>query len=130
MHCMGSLESRPTKSMGRMCRMHEVNRLLIFGLIHSCSKRSPILRPSNIPSLARCRRENGLIRDPPLYPSFGPQNITVITSQKSHHRHVFLIRFPETHFPHSLKTETQLCHKMHPIPTILTVVHTSKSVQY
>src|SRR5258707_12295776 len=78
----------------------------------------------------RCRWENGLIRDPPLYPSFGPRNITVITSQKFHHQHAFLIRFPETHFPHSLKTETQLCHKMHPIPTILTVVHTSKSVQY
>src|SRR5258708_39227051 len=53
MHHVGSLESRPTKSVGGMCRMHKVNRLHIFGLICSCSKRSPILRPSNISSLAQ-----------------------------------------------------------------------------
>src|SRR5258705_1655669 len=38
MHHVGSLESRPTKSMGGMCRMHKVNRLHIFGLIHSDRK--------------------------------------------------------------------------------------------
>src|SRR5260221_4585594 len=56
----------------------------------------------------RCRWENGLIRDPPLYPSFGPQNITVIMSQKSHHRHAFLIRFPETTFSLIFKIKQNL----------------------
>src|SRR5258708_7342111 len=35
-----------------MCRMHKVNRLQIFGLTHSCSKRSLILSLSIISSLA------------------------------------------------------------------------------
>src|SRR5258707_10490262 len=46
----------------------------------------------------RCRRENGLICDPPLYPSFGPQNITVITSQKFHHRHAFFDQISRNSF--------------------------------
>src|SRR5258708_1261835 len=45
--------SQGQQNLGRMCRMHKVNRLHIFGLICSCSKRSPILRPSNISSLAQ-----------------------------------------------------------------------------
>src|SRR5260370_42530246 len=34
-----------------MHRMPKMNRLHIFGLTHSCSKRSPLLRPSKISSL-------------------------------------------------------------------------------
>src|SRR5258708_35964683 len=32
---------------------------------------------------ARCRQDNGSVCVPPIYASFGPQNITVITSQES-----------------------------------------------
>src|SRR5258707_5518236 len=48
----------------------------------------------------RCRRDNGSVCDPPIYASFGPQNIIVITSQESHYWNVFLIRFTKTHFLH------------------------------
>src|SRR5258706_5511596 len=48
----------------------------------------------------RCRWDNGSVCDPPIYASFGPQNITVITSQESHYWNVFLIGFTKTHFPH------------------------------
>src|SRR5260370_12389165 len=48
----------------------------------------------------RCRWDNGSVCDPPIYASFGPQNITVIMSQESHYWNVFLIRFTKTHFLH------------------------------
>src|SRR6266436_1713387 len=54
----------------------------------------------------RCRRDISLVSNTPIGTGFGPQNITVITSQESHHWHAFLIRFAETHFPYSLETET------------------------
>src|SRR5258708_7326570 len=47
-----------------------------------------------------CRQDNGSVCDPPIYASFGPQNITVITSQESHYRNAFLIGFTKTHFLH------------------------------
>src|SRR5258708_36788790 len=47
-----------------------------------------------------CRRDNGSVCDPPIYASFGPQNITVITSQESHYWNAFLIGFTKTHFLH------------------------------
>src|SRR5258708_30789184 len=73
----------------------------------------------------QCRWDISLVSKVPIGTGFGPQNITVITSQESSHQHAFLIRITETHFPHSLETETQLCHKMRLIPTIPTVLHTS-----
>src|SRR5258705_9794495 len=42
----------------------------------------------------------GTHADPPIYASFGPQNITVIMSQESHYWNAFLIRFTKTHFLH------------------------------
>src|SRR5260221_747204 len=36
----------------------------------------------------------------PISIGFGPQNITVITSQESHYWNAFLIRFTKTHFLH------------------------------
>src|SRR5258705_523198 len=51
----------------------------------------------------QCRWDISLVSSPPLYPGFGPQNITVITSQESHHQHAFLIRIAETIFHMRLK---------------------------
>ncbi len=48
----------------------------------------------------RCRWDNGSVCVPPIYASFGPQNITVITSQESHYWNAFLIGFTKTHFLH------------------------------
>src|SRR5258708_36276895 len=48
----------------------------------------------------QCRRDNGSVCVPPIYASFGPQNITVITSQESHYWNAFLIGFSKIHFPH------------------------------
>src|SRR5258708_11214231 len=47
-----------------------------------------------------CRWDNGSVCVPPIYASFGPQNITVITSQESHYWNAFLIGFTKTHFLH------------------------------
>src|SRR5258708_34886695 len=71
-------------------------------------KEAPLLlAPHQTPiNEAQCRWDISLVSNPPIGMSFGPQNITVITSQESHHQHVFLIRFAETHFPYSLKTTT------------------------
>src|SRR5258708_37960000 len=49
---------------------------------------------------SQCRQDNGSVCDPPIYASFGPQNITVIMSQESHYWNAFLIRFTKTHFLH------------------------------
>src|SRR5260221_8701712 len=46
----------------------------------------------------RCRRDNGSVWVPPIYPSFCPHNITVITSPESHYWNVFLIGLTKTHF--------------------------------
>src|SRR5260221_3376421 len=46
----------------------------------------------------RCRRDISLVSNTPIGTGFGPQNITVITSQESHHQHAFLIRIAETIF--------------------------------
>src|SRR5258708_35282615 len=54
----------------------------------------------------RCRWDISLVSSPPLYPGFGPQNITVITSQESHHQHAFFDQNCRNHFPHALETET------------------------
>src|SRR5258708_37729097 len=55
----------------------------------------------NVLSLpAWCGWDNVFGCDPPIYTSFGPQNITVITSQESHYWNAFLIRFTKTHFLH------------------------------
>src|SRR5258708_5925248 len=54
----------------------------------------------------RCRWDISLVSNAPIGTGFGPQNITVIMNQESHHWHVFLIGFAETHFPYSLETET------------------------
>src|SRR5258708_31391103 len=56
--------------------------------------------------LPHCRQDISLVSNAPIGTGSGPQNITVITSQESHHQHVFLIRFAETHFPYSLETTT------------------------
>ena len=53
-----------------------------------------------------CRWDISLVSNAPIGIGFGPQNITVIMSQESHHRHAFLIRISETYFPHALKTAT------------------------
>src|SRR5258708_14485063 len=37
----------------------------------------------------RCRRDISLVSNAPIDTCFGPQNITVITSQESHHQHAF-----------------------------------------
>src|SRR5260221_10449181 len=58
----------------------------------------------NLPTC--CRWDISLVSNAPIGTGFGPQNITVITNQESHHWHAFLIRFAETHFPYSLETET------------------------
>src|SRR5258708_25477836 len=63
--------------------------------LSACPRPSPIISDS-----IRCRQDNGSVCDPPIYASFGPQNITVITSQESHYWNVFLIRI---HFPHPPK---------------------------
>src|SRR6266436_4970087 len=47
-----------------------------------------------------CRRDNGSGCDPPIYASFGPQNITDIMSQEAHYWHAFLIGFTKTHVLH------------------------------
>ena len=47
-----------------------------------------------------CRQDNGSVCDPPIYTGFGPQNITVITSQESHYWNAFLIGFTKTNFLH------------------------------
>src|SRR5258708_14800351 len=46
----------------------------------------------------RCRRDISLVSNAPIGTGFGPQNITVITSQESRHQHAFLIRIAETIF--------------------------------
>src|SRR5258708_4876771 len=45
-----------------------------------------------------CRQDISLVSNVPIGTGFGPQNITIITSQESHHQHAFLIRIPETLF--------------------------------
>src|SRR5258708_18418158 len=55
---------------------------------------------SEVMVLGQCRQDNGSVCDPPIYAGFGPQNITVITSQESHYWNAFLIRI---HFPHPPK---------------------------
>src|SRR5258708_5118832 len=45
-----------------------------------------------------CRWDISLVSNAPIGTGFGPQNITVITSQESHHQHAFLIRIAETIF--------------------------------
>src|SRR5260221_10647154 len=47
-----------------------------------------------------CRWDNGPMCKSPISTSFGPQNITVITSQESHYWNAFLIGFTKTHFLH------------------------------
>src|SRR5258708_6397941 len=47
---------------------------------------------------AHCRWDISLVSNAPIGTGFGPQNITVIMSQESHHQHVFLIRIAETIF--------------------------------
>ena len=54
----------------------------------------------SLPALPRCRQDNGSVCDLPIYAGFGPQNITVITSQESHYWNAFLIGFTKTHFLH------------------------------
>src|SRR5260221_12465435 len=48
--------------------------------------------------LVWCRQDISLVSNAPIGTGFGPQNITVIMSQESHHQHVFLIRIAETIF--------------------------------
>src|SRR6266436_3860988 len=70
-----------------------------------------------------CRRDISSVSNPPIGTSFGPQNIPLPLQVKNPTiGMLFLIRITETHFPHSLETETQLCHKMHLIPMIPTVL--------
>src|SRR5258708_555125 len=47
-----------------------------------------------------CRWDNGPMCKSPISTGFGPQNITVITSQESHYWNAFLIGFTKTHFIH------------------------------
>src|SRR5258708_37637409 len=47
---------------------------------------------------AHCRQDISLVSNAPIGTGFGPQNITVIMSQESHHQHVFLIRIAKTIF--------------------------------
>ena len=54
----------------------------------------------------RCRRDISLVSNAPIGTGFGPQNITVITSQESHHQHAFFDQNCRNHFPHTLETET------------------------
>src|SRR5258705_1827379 len=73
-----------------------------------------------------CRRDISSVSNPPIGTSFGPQNIPLPLQVKNPTiGMVFLIRITETHFPHSLETETQLCHKMRLIPMIPMVLHMS-----
>src|SRR5258708_4398929 len=58
------------------------------------------------PSLICCRRDISLVSNVPIGTGFGPQNITVITSQESHHQHAFFDQNCRNHFPHALETET------------------------
>src|SRR5258707_10172580 len=53
----------------------------------------------------QCRWDISPVSSPPLYPGFGPQNITVIMSQESHHQHAFFDQNCRNHFPHALETE-------------------------
>src|SRR6266481_6497209 len=48
--------------------------------------------------LQQCRWDISLVSNAPIGTGFGPQNITVIMSQESHHQHAFLIRIAETIF--------------------------------
>src|SRR5258708_4861305 len=45
-----------------------------------------------------CRQDISLVSNTSIGTGFGPQNITVIMSQESHHQHAFLIRIAETIF--------------------------------
>src|SRR6266436_2062205 len=45
-----------------------------------------------------CRQDISLVSNTPIGTGFGPQNITVMMSQETHHQHVFLIRIAETIF--------------------------------
>src|SRR5258708_20789073 len=96
-------------------------------IVHVCKDcRHPFTTKGNLCRHNRicshwCRWDISLVSNAPIGTGFGPQNITVITSQESHHWHAFLIRFAETHFPYSLDTETSLGHKMRLFPTIPTV---------
>src|SRR5258708_28843646 len=47
-----------------------------------------------------------LVSNAPIGTGFGPQNITVITSQEFHHWHAFYDQNCRNHFPHALETET------------------------
>src|SRR5258705_12813039 len=53
-----------------------------------------------------CRWDISLVSNVPIGTGFGPQNITVIMSQESHHQHAFFDQNCRNHFPHVLKTET------------------------
>src|SRR5258708_38244684 len=52
---------------------------------------------------SRSRRDNGSVFDPPIYASFGPQNITVITSQESHYWNAFFDQIYKNPFSTSSK---------------------------
>src|SRR5260221_4279388 len=74
------------------------SKILFFPLYFddwNLSVRDHIKKPRPV-----CRRDNGSVCVPPIYTSFGPQNITVITSQESHYWNAFLIGFTKTHFLH------------------------------
>src|SRR5258708_28350642 len=82
-------------------------------------------------SYFQCRQDISSVSNPPIGTSFGPQNIPLPLQVKNPTiGMLFLIRITKTHFPHSLETETQLCHKMRLIPMIPTILHTPYSMHY
>src|SRR5258707_9269585 len=85
------------------------NPQLCHDLVHVHHSTIVIRHPGHwkmLELVSRCRRDISLVSNTPIGTGFGPQNITVIMSQESHHWHAFLIRFAETHFPYSLETTT------------------------
>src|SRR5258708_30793862 len=81
-----------------------LNQLLFILISFPIAEQSLVIPFQGI--MVRCRWDISLVSNAPIGTGFGPQNITVIMSQESHHWHVFLIRFAETHFPYSLETTT------------------------